>query len=67
MNISGATVLTPRQWSKHRRALPKSWIEAAGMLEGKLPKDPVAWQRQIRAEWDERLAHQIKLVNRRDD
>lgn len=27
----------------------------AGKLKGKLPENPVAWQRKIRAEWDHRL------------
>lgn len=49
-----ATVWTPKAWAKRKRPLPKSWTEAAGMLKGKLPTDPVAWQKKIRSEWDER-------------
>ena len=62
-----ATVLTPRKYERKRRTLPKSWVEAAGMLKGKLPDDSVAWQRKIRSESEERLERQVKLAKRRDD
>ena len=29
-----------------------AWRKAAGMLGGEITEDPVAWQRNIRAEWD---------------
>jgi hypothetical protein len=64
---SGARIYTPAEYSKIRRPIPVSWRKAAGMLKGKLPKDPVAWQRQIRSEWDQRLARQIELAHSRDD
>ncbi len=35
-------------------ALRKVFEQVVGVLKGKLDKDPVAWQRQIRQEWDGR-------------
>ncbi|MFA5945571.1 MAG: hypothetical protein WC802_01515 [Patescibacteria group bacterium] len=37
-----------------RERLRKVWEDAARTLKDKLPKDPVAWQRKIRKEWDAR-------------
>ena len=32
-----------------------AWKKAAGKLKGKLPSNPVKWQRKIRAEWERDL------------
>jgi len=39
---------------QRKRVLPKSWIDAAGILKNK-NINPIKYQRQIRSEWERRL------------
>lgn len=41
--------------------LPRSWMRAFGIL-GSRKIDAVAYQRKVRAEWEDRLRRQIKLA-----
>jgi hypothetical protein len=34
-----------------RRALPRAFVRAAGLLKGKLKKSPMQYQRALRKEW----------------
>ncbi len=43
-------------------SLPESWTKAFGILKGK-KIDAVAYQREIRAEWEERFKRQLQLAN----
>ena len=51
------TVLTPKTKipGELRRHLPRSWIEAAGILKGKKGIDALRYQRQLRKEWERRF------------
>lgn len=49
-----ATIITPEELREHPRKLPKSWTQAAGLLRHKRI-DPVAYQRRIRQEWEDRM------------
>ena len=59
-NKNRARVITVEELRTLRYPLPASWKRAAGMLKGK-KIDPVKYQRQIRAEWEQRLRRQYRL------
>jgi len=66
-----ARVITLEELRTMKRPLPKGWREAAGMLKGRkhIP-DPVAYQKAIRKEWEDRFQKQLRLAgvsNRHDD
>lgn len=46
--------------SVEKTALQKMLSETAGMLKDKMPKNPLAWQKKIRSQWDKRLAKATK-------
>lgn len=37
--------------AKNDQKIEKIWKQARKKLQGKLPKNPVAWQKKVRAEW----------------
>lgn len=37
-----------------KKAIISIWSKARNSLKGKLPQDPVTWQRTVRSEWDNR-------------
>lgn len=47
------TVLQPKEIVRLRYPLPKSLVNAAGMLKGRLP-DALKYQKAIRREWQKR-------------
>jgi len=58
-----ARILTVEELKTWRRPLPKGWNEAAGMLKGdKRILDPVAYQKTIRKEWEDRFQKQLRLA-----
>ncbi|MEW6610637.1 MAG: hypothetical protein AB1352_03390 [Patescibacteria group bacterium] len=61
--MSQAQILTVEELKTWRRPLPKGWKEAAGMLKGaKRIIDPVAYQKMIRQEWEDRFQKQLRLA-----
>ncbi|MEK7673961.1 MAG: hypothetical protein AAB371_02085 [Patescibacteria group bacterium] len=52
--VKEATIITSKQLCKIQRVLPQSWYKAAGLLKYK-KINPVAEQRKIRQEWENRL------------
>ncbi len=57
----GAKILRPQELEKIRHPLPQSWIEAAGILNGKKRINALRYQRQIRKEWNKRLEKLAKI------
>jgi len=58
-----ARILTIEDVKTWRKPLPKGWREAAGMLKGdKRIPDPVAYQKTIRREWEDRFQKQLRLA-----
>ncbi len=42
---------TPAEALHGVKWVERQWKAAQGLLKGKNPKDPIAWQRKIRKEW----------------
>jgi len=55
VNTQQAKIISPEKLPKLQQPLPKSWLEAAGILKGRKKIDPLRYQKQIRKEWDKRL------------
>lgn len=53
-NRTGAKILTVKELDRLTRPLPEAWIKAGGLLRHK-KIDPIAYQRKIRKEWEDRL------------
>ena len=51
---NGAKIYTKDELKQIRYTLPKSWWRAAGLLRHK-KLNPVAYQKKIRQEWENRL------------
>ena len=60
-NTQQTKIITPSELEKLRRPLPRSWIDAAGILKGRKRIAPLRYQRQIRKEWDRRLKELAKI------
>ena len=60
-NTTQAKILTPEKLEKLHQPLPRSWIEAAGILKRK-KIDALRYQRQKRKEWDRRLEKLTKIL-----
>jgi len=56
MRKAQSRIITPEELSAIRYPLPESWKKVAGILKGKRRIDPLRYQRQIRAEWEKRIA-----------
>jgi hypothetical protein len=48
-----ATVVTPHTLTKIKETLPKSWLNAIGILRNK-QIDTLKYQKKLRGEWEER-------------
>jgi len=59
--LKQATILTAQELEDYRYPIPKSMIQAAGLLKGK-KIDVLKYQKEIRADWEKRLQRQIKLA-----
>lgn len=46
--VSSRTLLQKKAGLYSKREIDKRWKKARGLLRGRLPKNPVAWQRQMR-------------------
>lgn len=51
IHIIPIALIAPTKTSLSAKAL----LKLAGSLKGKLPVDPIRWQREIRKEWDREL------------
>lgn len=61
--LQQARILTVEELKTWRRPLPKGWREAAGMLKGNTSiLDPVAYQKAVRQEWEDRFQKQLRLA-----
>jgi hypothetical protein len=56
-----AKVITLQEVDRLRYPIPSGWDKAAGILKGKKRIDPVAYQKKIRREWEERFGRLIKI------
>lgn len=58
-------IISPEKLSRFRYSLPlpRSWLEAAGILKGKKIR-PLSYQKRIRKEWEERLKKLSKIYSR---
>ena len=50
-----ARMITPQILKTLRHPVPQSWLDVAGILKGKKLVNGLAYQKQIRKEWDARL------------
>jgi len=48
-------ILSPEKLSELRKSLPRSWLEAAGILTARKRVNPLLYQKRIRKEWEKRL------------
>lgn len=48
------TIIKPKDAGRTRYPLPKSLVDAAGMLKGRLP-NALKYQREIRKGWEQRI------------
>ncbi len=55
VSVPQAKILTRQGLLKPRYNLPRSLVEAVGMLKGKKRVNPLRYQRQLRREWEKRL------------
>jgi hypothetical protein len=53
--LKQARVITPQELAVLRYPVPQSWLDVAGILKGKKKVNALAYQKQIRKEWDKRL------------
>jgi len=58
--VQGAKIVTPKQLQTLEYPLPKSWVEAAGLLKKKV--GGLRYQKKIRKEWER---HSQNLVEKR--
>ena len=54
-NLKQARSITPQELETMRQPVPQSWLNVAGILTGKKKVSALAYQKQIRKEWDKRL------------
>jgi len=57
-NNAKAKILSPEKLATFRQPLPRSWLEAAGILKKKI--EPLRYQKQIRKEWEKRWKKLLK-------
>jgi len=58
-----ARVITLQELRTRKQPIPASWRRVAGMLKGRDTIDPVQYQKDIRAEWEQRLQKQIAIAS----
>ena len=60
--LKQARIITPQDLQTMRYPVPQSWLDVAGILNGKKKVNALAYQKQIRKGWRKRLAKLERLV-----